>query len=76
MVSSIPLLIILCKLFDSLKSRIPVNVEHCLTLTLTRNPNPDQARSIGDHLVKTVGVTAEPVVVRYEVKEGDSHPNP
>jgi hypothetical protein len=26
---SLPLLILLCKLFDSFRSRIPVNVEHC-----------------------------------------------
>ena len=31
---SLPLLILLCKLFDSFRSRIPVNVEHCLLHTV------------------------------------------
>ena len=30
----IPLLILFCKLFDSLKSRIPVKVEHCVGMRM------------------------------------------
>jgi len=34
-------------------------------------PGLAMARSIGDHLVKTVGVISEPEVTKYEIKEGD-----
>lgn len=35
-------------------------------------PGLAMARSIGDHLVKTVGVISEPEVTKYETKEGDA----
>ena len=44
-------------------------------------PGLAMGRSIGDHLVKTVGVIPDPEVTKYAVKPGDeflvtAHPNP